>query len=86
MIRATMNRASEIIEYLGGITAVSRGLGHKWPTTVQGWGDRGSIPARHMPEVIAFAERIGKPITADDFLKTHGEPFPEPERRSGEAA
>lgn len=61
---------SEIIDYLGGVTALSRELGHRWPTTVQGWKTRGIIPARQIPQVITAAKRMGKPLEASAFFKS----------------
>jgi len=69
------SRASEIIEYLGGTNAVARGLRHRWPTTVQGWKDRGIVPATRIPEVIAFAATSDRPLAYADFFKSPGEPF-----------
>lgn len=63
-----MDRAAVIIEYLGGTSAVQRGLGHKYPTTVQGWKTRGKIPMEHVPALLKFAKRCRKPLTHTDFF------------------
>lgn len=57
----------EIIDDLG-ITALSKALGHDWPTTVQGWKDREAIPAKHIPAVVAASTRMKKPTTSDELL------------------
>lgn len=63
-------QAERIISKFGGITALSKALGHKFPSTVQGWKERGFIPADRQEEVIA-AGRAQAPaieLTGPDFL------------------
>jgi hypothetical protein len=63
-----MNRTiPEIIDDLG-ITALSKELGHDWPTTVQGWKARGAIPAKHIPAVVAASVKMEKPTSTDEIL------------------
>lgn len=62
------NRAAEIIEHLGGTSVLSRSLGHRWPTTVQGWKTRGIIPIDQAPAVIEAAHRLKKPLSHADFF------------------
>lgn len=38
----------------GGIRALARALDHRNHTTVQGWHERGFIPERHRPAVLAI--------------------------------
>ncbi len=57
----------QIIDDLG-VTALSKQLGHKWPTTVQGWKDREAIPAKHIPAVVAASVALEKPTTGDEIL------------------
>lgn len=52
----------------GGMSALARELGHKNPTTVQGWKDRGRVPAEHVRAVIAAAAKKNIVLTPDDFL------------------
>ena len=62
-------KVSDVIDYLGGVTVLSRELGHRWPTTVQGWKSRGVIPSRQIPNVLAAAKRLNKPLEASDFFE-----------------
>lgn len=64
--------AKHVVDLFGGIHPLSRALGHKNPTTVQGWFERGVIPARQMPKVLAAARREGIELTAEQLI-------PEPE-------
>lgn len=57
----------QIIDTLG-ITALADELGHKWPTTVQGWKSRGVIPLKHIPAVIDASKRLGKPTTKEELV------------------
>lgn len=56
------------IKRLGGITALSKKLGHENPSTVQGWNDRGVIPARQMPSVVAVAQAENIDLGLADFV------------------
>ena len=58
--------ATQIINAFGGITACSKALGHRNPTTVQGWKESGRIPPWRNHEIIAAAERDGIELP-DDF-------------------
>lgn len=60
--------AGRIIDRFGGLSALARLLGHKHPTTVQGWKERGFIPAKHQAAVLAKAREIGVELTPDDFF------------------
>lgn len=64
--------AQRIIEQLGGISRLARALGHRNPTTVQGWKARGTIPVRRIPEVMEAARRLGMELSADAFLDIPG--------------
>lgn len=57
-----------IIEKFGGLTALARALGHKHPTTVQGWKDRGLVPSHQIPLVIAAGRERGIELTPADFF------------------
>jgi len=63
-----MEQVKAIIERFGGLTAMAKALGHQNPTTVQGWRDRGNIPSRRIPEVIAAAKREGFDLALADFF------------------
>jgi hypothetical protein len=59
---------AQIITELGGIRGLARKLDHPIHTTVQGWYQRNSIPIDRWQEVIAVAEREGKPIGTEQLL------------------
>ena len=69
-----MKPSERIVDLFGGIHAMARSLGHKYPSTVQGWRERGYIPARRMDEVLRAAVRMGIDLTPADFLEQPG-PF-----------
>lgn len=58
-----------IIDRFGGIVPAAKALGHKYPTTVQGWYERGWIPARQQKRVLDAAEQIGVVLTPADFFR-----------------
>lgn len=60
----------DVITRLGGMRKLSQMLGHQNHTTVQGWWDRGVIPARQQALVLALAEREGVPLSAADLIPT----------------
>lgn len=59
--------AHRIIEVFGGINPAARILGIP-PTTVQGWKERGYIPASRQSAVLRVAQDQGLPITEADFF------------------
>ena len=61
-------QAEHIIAQFGGISALAKVLGHKHPTTVQGWKARGWIPSRHQTEIFNKAREIGIDLKKDDFF------------------
>ena len=63
-----MSQAEIIIERFGGITALARALGHEHPSTVQGWRDRGIIPARRQAELLGLAKTTGIDLSPNDFF------------------
>ena len=67
-----MNTAERIIERFGGISALARALGHRHPTTVQGWKQRGVIPARRQADVLAAAKAQNLTLSAEDFFAPRG--------------
>lgn len=54
-----MTVVEEIIGEFGGLTEMSRKLGHQHPTTVQGWKNSGRIPSWRAPEIRDAATRLG---------------------------
>lgn len=63
-----MSQAEFIIEKFGGITALARALGHKHPTTVQGWKERGFIPSPQQDGVLEAAQAVGVDLEPADFF------------------
>jgi NAD(P)H-hydrate epimerase len=61
------NPARAIIARLGGIRALARLLGLP-PTTIQGWHERGTIPARRQEDVLRAAERASVTLRPADFF------------------
>jgi NAD(P)H-hydrate epimerase len=61
------NPARAIIARLGGIRALARLLGLP-PTTIQGWHERGTIPARRQEDVLRAAERANVTLRPADFF------------------
>lgn len=65
-----MNIAVRVIDKFGGLTAMSRALGHEHCTTVQGWRDSGRIPNWRWPEINEAAKR--EKIDLADELRIAG--------------
>lgn len=63
-----LSQAQHVIAKLGGVSEAARILGHRNPTTVQGWITRGFIPGKRQREVLEGARRAGKSLTEDDFI------------------
>lgn len=63
-----MNVAERIIAKFGGLSPLSQALGHKHPTTVQGWKERGIIPAHQQPKVLAAAHTLKLELSHADFF------------------
>ena len=64
-----MKPAERIIEKFGGVTAMSRALDHRNPSTVQGWKKRGYIPGSRHSKVRATAKRLDIALKLDDFFE-----------------
>jgi hypothetical protein len=73
-VRVMMNPARYIIEKFGGLSATARALGHRNASTVQGWWERGVIPARQQPHVLEASRRLKVGITPADFIEPMSEP------------
>lgn len=68
------NVAEIVIQRFGGLTALAGALGHKYPTTVQGWRENGVIPIKQWPEIErAAAEKGFTEITVRWLGRKHGE-------------
>lgn len=79
------NPANRIIEQFGGamqvaaITQTSFTAPYRWQSGLEKGGTGGRIPSKHIPKLLAEAERLGIQLTADDF-------FSEPSEAHREAA
>jgi NAD(P)H-hydrate epimerase len=62
------NPARAILSRFGGVRALARTLDLP-ATTVQGWYERGVIPARRQADLLAAAARAGIPLGAEDFFR-----------------
>lgn len=61
-----MRTVPDIIDELGGATAISNGTGLPI-TTVHSWKRAQFVPDWRRPALIAFARKVGKPLSASDF-------------------
>jgi hypothetical protein len=68
-----METVPEILEELGGVTAISNETGIPL-TTVHSWKRTGFVPLWRVPTLVSLAERLGKPITAASFPQRRGSP------------
>ena len=62
-----MKPAERIIAAFGGLTKTAQALGLP-VTTVQGWKERGYIPAPRQGRVLSRARDLGVDITETDFF------------------
>lgn len=62
-----MTYADRIIEKFGGINPMARALGHKNPSTVQGWKERGVIPSKQHEAVWQAARSQGIELSLSEF-------------------
>jgi hypothetical protein len=60
-------QARKIITKFGGVYPLARALGHKNPTTVQGWLTRGFVPPRQHERIWDAAKRDGIDLSLSDF-------------------
>lgn len=72
-------QAQRIVAKFGGLTRLARALNHKHPTTVQGWLERGFVPAQRQQEVLDAAASAGIDLAPADFFMAE-------KPREGEAA
>ncbi len=63
-----MSNIETVIEKFGGLSQMARSLGHQNPTTVQGWKERGVIPARQQARVLAMAREHGIALNAYELI------------------
>jgi hypothetical protein len=60
-------QAKKIIDKFGGVYPLSRALGHRNPTTVQGWLSRGYVPPRQHDKIWDAAKAMGIDLRLADF-------------------
>jgi len=63
-----MTQAEHVISKFGGVSSLAAALGHRNPTTVSGWSQRGYIPARQQARVLEVARERGIDLLPDDFF------------------
>jgi len=56
-----MTNVENIIQKFGGMSAMAKALGHKNPTTVQGWKNANRIPPWRFHEINEAAKAAGIP-------------------------
>lgn len=64
------NRAEAVVFKFGGLRSMARILGHKHPTTIQGWVSRGVIPPRQHRIVWDAAQAHKVKLRKADFFAT----------------
>lgn len=64
---------NDIIARFGGLAAMARILGHASASTVQGWKERGLIPAKQQPAVLEAGQSLSPPIAHSDFFQKKSE-------------
>lgn len=65
-----MTQAEHIISKFGGLAALAKALGHRHPSTVQGWKERGFVPAPQQQAVLDAAKDNGVKLAPADFFVT----------------
>lgn len=63
-----MNQAEQIIQRFGGLSALAKALGGIPVSTVQGWKERGIIPAGRQADVLNAARSNGVALEPADFF------------------
>lgn len=63
-----MTPARYVIRLFGGLTPLSKALGHRNPTTVQGWWKRESIPPSRYEAILSVAAAKGIDLRPQDFV------------------
>lgn len=61
-----MGNVSEIIEALGGATAIARAIDVP-VTTAHSWKRANYVPAWRVPALLKLAKKLGQPVTAASF-------------------
>jgi hypothetical protein len=61
-----MKTVPDILDALGGVTAVSNETGIPL-TTVHSWKRSGFVPKWRIPTLVSLAKRLGKPLSEASF-------------------
>lgn len=61
------NRVAEIIKECG-LSRLAAKLGHRFPSKVQGWRDRSTVPPAEIPAFLDAVRSLGIKATADDVI------------------
>jgi len=70
-----VTQAEYLIGRFGGALATARTLGHRNPTTVRGWKDRGTVPIRQFHLMLKVGETLDPPLCAQEYFESlDGEP------------
>ena len=69
-----MTPVQRIVDLFGGPSAMAHALGYRYPSMIQGWLERGRIPAKRLNEVLAGASRAGIDLTPADFFAVAPDP------------
>lgn len=68
-----MERITPIFTLFGGIRPMARAIGES-ASKVMAWKRAGRIPAHNQPHVLAIAQSLGLPITAENVVFPLGRP------------
>ncbi|MEO0870484.1 MAG: hypothetical protein AAFY19_00790 [Pseudomonadota bacterium] len=59
---AMMNTVRDVFDALGGNGAIAERLSVPYPTATS-WVTRNSIPAKHWPDIVEFADELGVAVS-----------------------
>lgn len=68
MVTGMRTQATYIVDRFGGLTALARSIG-KTASVVQGWKERGTIPAKHYPAILDAGSALDPPLTMSEFVE-----------------
>lgn len=62
-------QAEYLINRFGSIAATARALGHRNPSTVQGWKERGSVPVQQFQRLIEAGATLHPPLEQREYFE-----------------
>lgn len=62
-----MKQGDSVFDIWGGVRKMARDI-RRAPSTVHGWKKEGRVPANEQHHVLAIAEELGLPITAEHVV------------------